>query len=95
MVRSDYQSKLAVLNYDLDADARLRYVALLNTVQALASSARIWSVSSKYRSADTKYSAGAATLEDKKSVSVRLTPPKWVETTIAVWEMALSEVFLS
>jgi hypothetical protein len=91
MVRSDYQSKLAVLNYDLDADARLRYVAMLNTVQALANSARIWSVSSKYRSADTRYSAGAATLEDKKSVSVRLTPPRWVETTIAVWEIALSD----
>lgn len=39
MVRSDYQNKLAVLNYDLDADARLRYLSLLNALQALAGSA--------------------------------------------------------
>jgi hypothetical protein len=60
-----------VLNYDLDLEARVSYVKLLNALQFLANSARIWRVSSAQRSRDTKYTAGASTLMDKKLASVR------------------------
>jgi hypothetical protein len=89
MVRSDYERKLAVLDYDLDSEARVRYVTLLNALRALASSARIWRVSGAHRSADMKYTAGADTLMDKKPVSVRLAAPNFVQTRVAVWEIAL------
>jgi hypothetical protein len=89
MIRSDYECKLAVLNYDLDSEARVSYLKLLNALQALASSARIWRVSSAQRSRDTKYTAGAGTLMDKKPASVRLAAPNFVQTRVAVWEIAL------
>ena len=41
MVRGDYDRKLVVLNYDLDSDARVSYVKLLNGLQALGRSARL------------------------------------------------------
>jgi hypothetical protein len=89
MVRSDYESKLAVLNYDLDSEARVRYLKLLNALQALASCTRIWRVSGAHQSVDTKYTAGAGTLMDKKPASVRLVGPNFVQTKVAVWEIAL------
>jgi hypothetical protein len=89
MVRSDYETKLAVLNYDFDSDARGRYVKLLGALQSLANSARIWRVIGEQRSRDTKYTSGAHRLMDKKSVSLRLATPKFVTTTLAVWEMSL------
>jgi len=89
MVRSDYERKLAVLNYDLDSEARVQYVKLLNALQALAGSARIWRVSGAHRSIETKYTAGAGTLMDKKPASVRLASPNFVQTKVAVWEIAL------
>jgi hypothetical protein len=89
MVRSDYENKVAVLDYELDSEARIRYVTLLKGLQALASSARIWKVSSEHTSIDRKYTAGAGSLMDKKPASVRLMAPTFVETKMAVWEIGL------
>ena len=89
LVRNDYEKKSVALNYDLDPEARVRYVKMLSATRALASSARVWQVSSEHRSLDTKYTAGAGTLMDKKIAFVRLAAPAFVQTKLAVWEMAL------
>jgi hypothetical protein len=87
--RGDYERKLVELNYDLDDVARARYVSLLNTLQKVAGSARIWQVTSQNKFADRKYNAGAGTLLTRKAISFQLSPPPYVKTEVAVWSLAL------
>ena len=89
LVRNDYEKKSTVLNYDLDPEARARYVRMLNAIRALADSARVWQVSSERASVDQKYTAGAGTLMDKKLALLRLAAPAFVQTKLAIWELAL------
>lgn len=72
LLRTDYERKLTLLNYGLDTDARARYVNLLNSIHTLANCSRLWQVSSEQQSRDTKYTAGANTLLEKKTVSLRV-----------------------
>jgi hypothetical protein len=89
IARGDYERKLVVLNYDLDGDARAKYVALLNAIQTVASSARMWRVTSQDKFVDSKYHGGAGTVLDRKPVSFRLTAPPFVKTEVAVWSLPL------
>jgi len=92
--RHDYAEKLVVLNYDLDADARVRYVELLKTLQEFSSSSRIWRVTSREFGVDRKYHGGANTLLDKKVISLGLAVPPGFQTQIAVWALPLSDQIL-
>ena len=89
--RTDYESKLVVLNYELDGDARTQYVELLNAVQSLASSAQVWRVTSQQGFVDRKYNAGAGTLLQRKPTFVRLAAPAHIQTQLAVWSVGLGE----
>jgi Protein of unknown function (DUF4236) len=88
---NDYESKLVTLNYDLDPDARARYLELLNALQTLASSTRIWRVLSQQGFVDGKYNAGANTLLKKKPSFVLLAAPAHVQTQLAVWSLKLDD----
>jgi hypothetical protein len=89
--RTDYESKLVVLNYELDSDARARYVDLLNALQSLATSARIWRVTSQQGFVDRKYNAGADTSCQRKPTFVRLAAPAHVQTQLAVWSLGVGD----
>jgi hypothetical protein len=90
----DYAEKLVVLNYDLDSDARARYVELLKALQEFSSSSRIWRITSRQFGVDRKYHAGADTLLDKKATSLRLAPPPDLQTEIAVWALPVGDQVL-
>jgi hypothetical protein len=94
LARHDYAEKLVVLNYDLDADARARYVELLKALREFSSSSRIWRVTSRQFGVDRKYHGGANTLLDKKAISLRLTPPSGFQTHIAVWALPVGDQVL-
>ena len=87
----DYEETVLALNYELDPDARARYVELLNAIQAFAGSSRIWRVTSRQFGVDRKYNAGASTLLDKKPTSIRIALPSGIETQIAVCALPLSD----
>jgi hypothetical protein len=91
LVRTDYESKLVVLNYELDSDARTGYLDLLNALKSLASSARIWRVISQQGFVDRKYHAGAGTVLQRKPASLRLAAPAHMQTQLAVWSLGLSD----
>lgn len=76
-----------MLNYELDSDARTRYVDLLNAIQTFAASGRIWRVTSQQGSVDGKYHAGAETLLQRKPTFMRLSAPAHVQTQLAVWSL--------
>ena len=86
----DYEEKVVALNYELDADARAGYVDLLNAIQTFAGSSRIWRVTSHQFGVDRKYHAGANTLLDKTTTSIRIGLPSGLQTQIAVWALPLS-----
>jgi hypothetical protein len=92
--RGDYEQKLVELNYELDDAARAKYVSLLNTLQKVAGSARIWQVTSQSKFADRKYNAGAGTLLTRKAISFQLSSPPYVKTEVAVWSLALDSQIL-
>jgi hypothetical protein len=85
----DAQRKTVFLNFDLDTEARSKYVELLKVLQVFASSARIWRVVTEELHRDVKYHAGAKTAVDRKVVSLKLSAPSFVETHLAVWQFAL------
>lgn len=91
LVHTDYESKLVVLHYELDSDARTRYVDLLNALQSLATSARLWRVTSQQGFVDRKYNAGAETVLQRKPTFVRQAAPAHVETQLAVWSLGLGD----
>jgi len=91
LAHTDYESKLVVLNYDLDSDARTRYVYLLNALQSLATSARLWRVTSQQGFVDRKYNAGAETVLQRKPMLVRQAAPAHVQTQLAVWSLGLGD----
>jgi len=62
---------------------------MLKAIQEFAGSGRIWSVASRQDFVDRKYHAGAGTLFEKKSASLRLESPPGIETRLAVWALAL------
>jgi hypothetical protein len=89
LAHTDYESKLVVLNYELDSDARTRYVDLLNALQSLAISAGLWRVTSQQGSVDRKYNAGAETVLKRNPTFVRQAAPAHVQTQLAVWSLGL------
>ena len=91
VARHDYESKLVVLNYDLDSDARTKYVALLTAIQWLASSTRIWRVVRKQEGVDTKYHGGAGTTQDRTQVYLRRAAPRYIQTQLALWSVPLGD----
>jgi hypothetical protein len=91
LVRTDYESKLVVLNYELESEARTQYVDLLNALQSLATSVRIWRVISQQGFVDRKYHAGAGTVLQRKPTFVRLAAPAHVQTQLAVWSLGLGD----
>ncbi|HEY8224241.1 MAG TPA: DUF4236 domain-containing protein [Pyrinomonadaceae bacterium] len=91
LAHTDYESKLVVLNYELDSDARTRYVDLLNALQSLATSARLWRVTSQLDFVDRKYSAGADRSINRKPIFVRQAAPAHVQTQTAVWSLGLGD----
>jgi len=87
--RRDYEAKLVMLKYDLDADARTRYGELLKGFAALGGSARIWRIMNQNTRIARKYNAGAGKLVDKKPITVSLSTPAFMETDVGVWSIAL------
>jgi hypothetical protein len=87
----DAEQKTVFLDFDLDAEARKQYVELLQSVQSLATAARIWRVARHQTGVSRKYHAGAGTVVDRKPVSLVLAPPPYVQTKLAIWRLALGD----
>jgi hypothetical protein len=87
--RFDAGRKRVVLRYMLDDSARARYDSLLEAVKTLSSSRRLWRIITSDRSLDTKYTAGAGEIINRKNASISTCPPPHVETNIPIWKMGL------
>jgi hypothetical protein len=88
--RFDAGRKRVVLRYRLDETMRTRYEGLSKALQALHSSQRAWRVITSDRSADTKYTAGAGVLINRRDAAIRMQAPPHIEVDLPVWSLDLA-----
>jgi hypothetical protein len=85
--REDAERKFVSLDFDLDGDARLRYLDLLSGCLTLAQAAGLWRVTSQLANIDPKYNAGAQTSVSRRAASMRASWPRFVESNVGVWHL--------
>jgi hypothetical protein len=89
--RRDYEKKTVFLNYELDDHSRLEYVKLLGVVGEFAQASRLWRITSSEHNDNTKYHAGAGTSVVRKMARICLARPRFLETSVASYELSLGD----
>jgi len=94
---TNQQEKLArttILRYHLNEDAKAKFIAVQNALDALVKSACIWRVVSRTPTWDWKRNAGATSLINRRRIWAGYMPPPFIQTRIRVYGLSFDSVRL-
>jgi hypothetical protein len=89
--RGDRSKRTAPLFYEMDDASARQYEVLIDALSHVAETKRIWRIVSSRPERDWKRSGGAATADERVSVSLSRLAPPFIATNIKVWGFKMND----